>query len=172
MRVDRAKKDASHDHAYFDALSARMTDATVARAFYKWLMSRDLTGFNPGIFSMTAAKAAMQNQARDGFDTWMQEVCLKPHNLMDAQVALTRGQNIYPDDAYKVYSTWYENVQQGLANAKKLGKGVLCGKIHQLLGTAGKNYKDRLGKRCMPMPTLARLTKMLKEQNRWDDATG
>ncbi len=169
--VIEATKDPTHDQAYFRALSARMTDGRVAQAFYKWLMSRDLTGFDPRSFKMTDAKRAMQNQARDGFDMWMQEVCLYPHNLLDA-TALTRDQNIYPDDAYRAYSTWYDQEQQGVANAKKLGKSLLCNKIHRLLGTAGKNHKDRQGKRCMPMPPLERLTAMLKEQNRWDDATG
>ena len=170
--VIEATKDPSHDQAYFRALSARMTDGRVAQAFYRWLISRDLTGFNPRDFEMTDAKRAMQNQAREGFDMRMQDVCRYPHNLLDCQVAQTRPQNIYPDDAYRAYSAWYEREQQGAANAKKLGKGALCTKIHQLLGTSGKNPKDREGKRCMPFPTMECLTGMLKAQNRWDDAIG
>jgi hypothetical protein len=144
----------------------------VAELFYRWLMSRDLTGFNPRCFAMTAAKRAMQNQARDGFDMFMQEVCLFLHNLFDSDAIQIRPQNVYPDDAYRAYSTWYENEERGVANAKKLGKSRLCGKIHELLGTSGKNPKGRQGKRCMPFPTLDRLVALMKEENRWDDATG
>ena len=141
--VIETTKDPTHDQAYFTALSLCMTGGRVAKAMYRWLMSPNLTGFNPRGFKMTGAKRAMQNRARDGFGMWMQDVCLFPYNLLDSEAALTRPQNIYPDDAYRAYSGWYEREQQGVANAKKLGKDWLCGNIHQLLGTSGKQPKDR-----------------------------
>ena len=56
--------------------------------------------------------------------------------------------------------------------AKKMHKFALAKKMHKLLGTTGEQPKDDRDRRVFPLPPLAELIALMKEQHRWDDATG
>ena len=169
-----ASEEHANDAEYFKPIADLIQDHTndTAELFYRWLMSRDLTGFRPERIPATAAKQAVINEARDTFDMWMQDVCLNPDILMDGGVALHITQNVYPDEAYRAYSKWCETELRGVQHVAKLHKKGLAKRMHRLLGTTNKNTKDSHDKRVFTVPPLKELKVMMKAQQRWDDATG
>ena len=99
--VRATENSAANDRAVFGRLAPLMRDKSndTAELFYCWLMSRNLTAFEPRDFPRTRACREMQAEAREHIHVWVQDVCEAPHNPFDLERA---GPQMVPSsDCYR-----------------------------------------------------------------------
>ena len=165
----------SHDHAndlaYFAPIAALMNDESndIGLLFYRWLMSRDLNGFEVRRFPRTAARLEMQMEARDQFFEWLQEVCVRPYNLLNVERPHF-AQVVTSDDIYSAYIAWFEREIQGTGQ-RKMTKCKLCKKLKCFLGPDSPTRASG-GVRGFTIPPVAQMVEKMRRENRWDDVTG
>ena len=98
----------ANDCAVFERLAPLMRDRSndTAELFYSWLMSRDLTGFEPRAFPRTKARREMQAEAREHIHVWLQDVCEALHNLSNTERA--GPQTVLSSDCYRACELWHQ----------------------------------------------------------------
>ena len=165
-------RDHANDLAYFAPIAALMTDESndIGLLFYRWLMSRDLSGFEVRRFPRTEARLEMQMEARDQFFEWLQEVCMRPYNLLNSERPHL-AQVVTSDDIYTAYIAWFEREIQGTGQ-RKMTKCKLCKKLKRFLGSASPVRVGTGGVRGFKIPPVAQMMEQMKRENRWDDVTG
>ena len=165
-------RDHANDLEYFAPIADLMIDESndIGLLFYRWLMSRDLTGFEVRRFPKTEARLEMQMEARDQFFEWMQDVCMRPYNLLDGERPAV-SQIVSSDVIHAAYIAWFEREIQGTGQ-RKMTKCKLCKKLKRLLGAESQARVGAGGVRGFKIPPVAHITEQMKRENRWDSVTG
>lgn len=98
----------ANDCAVLGRLAPLMRDRSndTAELFYRWLMSRNLTGFEPRAFPRTKARRKMQAEAWEHIHVWLQDVNEAPHNLFNTERA--GPQTVLSSDCYRAYELWHQ----------------------------------------------------------------
>ena len=155
----------ANDREVFGRLAPLMRDRSnnTAELFYRWLMSRDLTAFEPRDFPRTSARREMQAEAREQIHVWLQDVCELPYNLFNTE--RDGPQTVPSSDCYRAYELWH---QRDGGRLEKMTRDKLGKKLTRFLGREahGSNGKARTYKFFPPEELEARL----RAKSVWSDA--
>ena len=163
----------ANDLTHLAPLAALMADDSndIALLFFRWLMSRDLTGFEVRRFPKTEARLRMQIEVRDPFFEWLQDVCMQPHNLLiGEQPNVHAAQIVLSDTIFLAYNAWFAREIQGTGQ-RRMTKCKLCKKLKGFLGPDSQT-RGTGGIRGFSFPPVAQIQEQLKQENRWDPLTG